>query len=230
MHIRLAVSITSSSATLPKTTAPLLSTRSCTNRGEISGPSFSLQYPCRCPSNSYCPEGSWAPTHCPSGTGHIRKGASSVGECVRCGAGVYCGSTGEQNPCDEGFVCYGAAVTARPMDSVTGDLCPKGHFCPEGTTNTRICPIGTFGPTKGLGAACDKCPSGRLCSNEGNHPVLRLHLLVGMPVPILPPLPSGVSTAIEKRGEFASTFPLTLPEPGFYVACRAHRPTHHFVY
>ncbi|CDJ28973.1 uncharacterized protein EMH_0002640 [Eimeria mitis] len=45
-------------------------------------------------------------------------------------------------------------------------MCPKGHFCPAGTTNSRVCPIGTYGPTKGLTDACVPCPEGRLCTDD----------------------------------------------------------------
>ncbi|KAL8273758.1 hypothetical protein Esti_002358 [Eimeria stiedai] len=117
--------------------------------------------------NYYCPEGSWVPTPCPSGTGHTRLGASSLSECLKCGAGVYCSSSGLQKPCDEGFVCYGASTSARPSDGTKGIVCPIGYFCPHGTPNPRICPIGTFGPTKGLGSGCDPCPAGRMCETEG---------------------------------------------------------------
>ncbi|XP_026190235.1 uncharacterized protein LOC113146601 [Cyclospora cayetanensis] len=120
-----------------------------------------------CPANTYCPKGSWTPTHCPSGTGHTRRGAASAVECLKCGAGVYCKSSGTQEPCDEGFVCYGAAVTGRPLEGSTGEICPKGRYCPRGTTNSRVCPIGTYGPTKGLSYACDPCPPGRVCQQEG---------------------------------------------------------------
>ncbi|CDJ50229.1 hypothetical protein, conserved [Eimeria brunetti] len=120
-----------------------------------------------CPANAYCPEGSWSPQPCPSGTGHTRVGATSAGECVKCDAGVYCGSSGERAPCDAGFICYGGALTARPTDKTTGEMCPKSHYCPRGTTNSRVCPIGTYGPTKGLTDACMPCPAGRLCSQDG---------------------------------------------------------------
>ncbi|CDI84633.1 hypothetical protein, conserved [Eimeria praecox] len=120
-----------------------------------------------CPVNSYCPEGAWSPKHCPSGTGHTRRGASSESECLKCPAGVYCGISGDKAPCDAGFICYGGALTARPTDTKTGAVCAVGHYCPQGTTNSRVCPIGTYGPTKGLTKTCDPCPAGFLCNQEG---------------------------------------------------------------
>lgn len=97
----------------------------------------------------------------------MRQGASSASECQKCGAGVFCESSGTQELCDEGFVCYGASTTARPTDGEKGQMCPKGSYCPRGTANPRVCSIGTFGPTVGLGAACEPCPAGRLCDVEG---------------------------------------------------------------
>ena len=122
---------------------------------------------CRCPPNAYCPEGSWAPNSCPLGTGHPRQGASSEAECFKCSAGVYCLGGRDEKPCDEGFFCKERSTTPRPTDKVMGLLCPAGDFCPTGTTNPRACPIGTFGPTEGLGASCEPCPPGRLCNKEG---------------------------------------------------------------
>ncbi|KAL8424659.1 hypothetical protein Efla_006444 [Eimeria flavescens] len=141
--------------------------RSGLGRDELCTEGIPCIYALPCPGNFYCPEGSWAPLPCPAGTGHTRQGATAPSDCIKCGAGVYCASNGTRMPCDEGFVCYGASLSSRPVDKTTGEMCPTGHFCPTGTSHPRVCPLGTYGPTAGLGSACEPCPAGRLCDEAG---------------------------------------------------------------
>ncbi|CEM31004.1 unnamed protein product [Vitrella brassicaformis CCMP3155] len=102
----------------------------------------------------------------------------------RCTAGHFCpaGSTTE-NPCDPGFYCAadglntttgscaagfycdaGAAVPAPP-----DRVCPKGGYCPAGTTTVRNCQAGEFQPSRGNDdeSDCFNCTSGYYCATPG---------------------------------------------------------------
>ena len=75
-----------------------------------------------------------APTACGLGTFQEEFGSIS---CKSCLPGVVCGSYGLKTKfgsglCAGGFYCIGGAVSDRPIDGITGDLCPKGHYCPAG--------------------------------------------------------------------------------------------------
>ena len=59
-----------------------------------------------CTRGSYCPEGSYQPTPCPSGTIASSLGNDEVSDCVPCPAGQYCtpesSQQGHSDPCDAG--------------------------------------------------------------------------------------------------------------------------------
>ena len=47
-----------------------------------------------------------------------------------------------------------------------GGICPRGHFCPEGTGPRPLeCPAGTWQPQLGSREPCLPCPSGYFCRN-----------------------------------------------------------------
>ena len=48
-------------------------------------------------------------------------------------------------------------------------MCPKGMYCPLGTSDPIACPAGTFGDKTGATeeADCTACASGRTCEDEG---------------------------------------------------------------
>lgn len=74
-------------------------------------------------------------------------------ECTDCVGGWYCETPGLVLPtalCSEGSYCTLGASTAAPRDGVTGDICPTGHYCPEGSEVGVVCPGGTYNPTEGL--------------------------------------------------------------------------------
>lgn len=48
-----------------------------------------------------------------------------------------------------GFYCKGRTRTARPVDRVTGDLCPEGHFCPAGSVMPSLCRDGEYSALTG---------------------------------------------------------------------------------
>lgn len=59
--------------------------------------------------------------------------------------GSYCllpGLVAVSGPCRAGFHCTQAAAVPNPTDGITGDLCPPGHFCPEGSPRPIPCPPG----------------------------------------------------------------------------------------
>ena len=62
-------------------------------------------------------------------------------------AGSYCEIAGLANatgPCDAGYFCNSDAQQPDPTDGVTGDVCPTGHFCPQGTGIPNPCPSGFY--------------------------------------------------------------------------------------
>lgn len=60
-------------------------------------------------------------------------------------AGSYClrpGLVAVSGPCHAGFHCTRGASVPNPTDGITGDLCPPGHFCPQGSPRPTPCPPG----------------------------------------------------------------------------------------
>lgn len=79
-----------------------------------------------CPIGHYCVNATPLPTRCPEGMYNGIKGATDISWCVPCVAGNYC----------------------IPNDSVMR-ICPKGHICPEKSTEPVPCFVGTYNPDKG---------------------------------------------------------------------------------
>nr|DBA16528.1 TPA: hypothetical protein GDO54_003912 [Pyxicephalus adspersus] len=130
-----------------------------------------------CPEGYFCPAGTQFSTQysCPPGTYGPRHGVSNVTECVLCPSGKYCRYPGQVEPtgnCSAGYWCKGGAVEECPRDGVTGELCPRGHycsegfFCPQGTgLNWTACPPGTYSSEPGLESVsdCRLCDGGKYC-------------------------------------------------------------------
>ena len=79
-------------------------------------------------------------------------------QCLLCPAGTY--STLEDplcHPCTAGFLCYGNTTRARPASALAhrGEPCPKGHYCPEGSSAPTACPEGTYIGVFGAAALTD---------------------------------------------------------------------------
>ena len=117
---------------------------------------------CLCPSNStggecqpgfYCPQGSSEPISCTGGHYCEVKGKDKV--------------TGK---CEAGYFCTSGASTPRPLDGVTGNICPPGHYCEIGTTTPRKCPEGAFSNDTGNKniSDCLPCTEGKYCPGLGN--------------------------------------------------------------
>ena len=60
------------------------------------------------------------------------------------------------------FVCYGGASTGEPTDGATGEVCPRGFYCTEGSEVPSSCEPGFYGPELQM-LACDLCPPGFVC-------------------------------------------------------------------
>jgi hypothetical protein len=54
-------------------------------------------------------------------------------------------------------------VTGNLLVILSGDLCPKGHYCPRGTETPLLCAAGTYEPRVGS-EECQVCPAGYYCT------------------------------------------------------------------
>lgn len=52
--------------------------------------------------------------------------------------------------CAAGYFCRRNATSATPDQGDDANVCPVGHYCPEGTGEPMNCPLGTFGNDTGL--------------------------------------------------------------------------------
>ncbi|KAG2866757.1 hypothetical protein PC113_g2544 [Phytophthora cactorum] len=109
-----------------------------------------------CLPGTNCPEGSAVP--------------------IVCDAGAYCSSTNTDAalPCKEGFYCVQGSYTATPTGQnnslgTIGDVCTRGHYCPQGTSNPIPCLPGTYSETtQNVNASyCLPCSPGFICSTSG---------------------------------------------------------------
>lgn len=71
--------------------------------------------------------------------------------------------------CLAGYHCIGGSSTKTPTDGVTGERCPEGKYCVEGTPSPENCPPGTFANVTGLKEMdeCIQCTEGMYCNNHG---------------------------------------------------------------
>lgn len=105
-----------------------------------------------CVAGTYCPEGSPAP--------------------IPCDPGSYClhdelGST--SGLCLEGYYCNGSTIVPNPVNDSTGDICPKGHYCPTGSTYPIACEPGEFSDSfaNANKSNCLPCTAGMYCPYYG---------------------------------------------------------------
>ncbi|WAR11136.1 hypothetical protein MAR_036212 [Mya arenaria] len=108
-----------------------------------------------CPSGYFCPNGNWQP--CPAGTYSAVKGLDK-GKRVKYIFRSFLADklTSPSGPCSAGHYCTSGALSANPtmlrasqcpagtVHPIVGDVCPIGHYCPEGTENPISCPAGTY--------------------------------------------------------------------------------------
>ena len=125
-------------------------------------------FPTICPAGTYCGAGLTLPNLCPLGmysNPNVTMNRTTLeGSCVPCRPGTYgnddfrlmCGT------CWAGYVCYGNTTRGDPRNLTVdrGTICPKGHWCGNGTASPNPCPRGTFNEFQGMtsAAACLPCP------------------------------------------------------------------------
>ena len=151
--------------------------------------------PLLCPENYYCPQETAVPlacypgTYCPNGTAYPMQcalGHKAVDEsnftlevlhseqtaCEACSPGEY-GIDADRLVCEictPGYVCLGATTSATPTSEIErGYICPKGSYCPEGSSLEIKCPVGHFQPNFGESnvSACLPCEADYYQNEEG---------------------------------------------------------------
>ncbi len=110
--------------------------------------------PVVCPIGSYCPPGTQSSLQfrCPVGTFGASLGLSTLSSCSACLAGMACTASGLSQPdvsCSAGYFCLGGAASSTPLDGITGNVCPMGHYCPINSMSPVPCPAGSFSPNTG---------------------------------------------------------------------------------
>lgn len=106
----------------------------------------------RCEPGYYCPQGSPGP--------------------VKCDGGNFCDVAGLDKPtgnCTAGYFCRLQARRADPTDGTTGNVCPRGRYCPTGTRDPIPCTPGTYNdaPQATNSSACKLCTRGKYCNGTG---------------------------------------------------------------
>ncbi|KAH8064675.1 hypothetical protein JL722_1554 [Aureococcus anophagefferens] len=150
-------------------------------------------YPSDCPEGFYCPKETTYATEfaCPNGTYSNRTMLRSVDGCEPCFGGHYCETDGLGWPtgeCADGYYCGLGANVATPdekqlatsiyqgetcADQSTEDdangVCPRGHYCPEGSTSPTACPPGTQNGALGRFnlSHCEPCEASFYCPDSG---------------------------------------------------------------
>ncbi|KAM8904697.1 uncharacterized protein AB9W97_008232 isoform 6-T6 [Spinachia spinachia] len=129
-----------------------------------------------CPAGHYCLGGSVEGIlPCPPGTYSPQFGLSQVEQCLICPAGFYCEDWGvfePTGPCQAGYYCTAGVNFPNPdgnFSTGVGGACPKGMFCPEGTSLPLSCPPGTYSYSLHLtdASGCSPCPAGHFCATPG---------------------------------------------------------------
>jgi hypothetical protein len=141
-----------------------------------------------CPAGVICPINTLAGTKC--GKGFEEQVISGVDTCIACAPGYYNTDAAEScKLCPAGYLCYGEPSTASPANSVGGtntatpldkdvdygEICPKGHYCPEGSYVASACPVGKYNAFVGMKSEddCLVCPTDHyndLTGQEGCQP------------------------------------------------------------
>lgn len=68
-----------------------------------------------------------------------------------------------------GYFCSLGSTEPSPVSQLYGDVCPMGHFCPQGSGSPKPCPVGSFIPEAGASSSshCHPCPPGKYCLSPG---------------------------------------------------------------
>ena len=128
----------------------------------------------------FCPTGVSITSPCLPGTFANITGLHSAKECLQCIGGMYCDGYGLTKPrglCAAGFFCRFGSNSSTPHTTISGgldlpnaDVCPRGYYCPQGTSFPQPCPQGRYGGSSGLKSLydCLGCPAGSFCEGTGN--------------------------------------------------------------
>jgi hypothetical protein len=110
--------------------------------------------PIICPPGSFCLQSTRYSNEymCPKGTYSPHVGLHNESSCLSCTSGMYCEGSGLTAPtgnCTAGYFCGGGSSVATPFesgessyrvsyigdtcvnDTLSNDLCPRGHYCPR---------------------------------------------------------------------------------------------------
>ena len=90
---------------------------------------------------------------------------------IPCTPGYYCDVTALPTPtnsCAPGYYCTLGAITPTPTDGSTGDECPAGFYCGEGSPYPLACPLGTYSPALRNEdiTDCQNCTHGMYCGEH----------------------------------------------------------------
>lgn len=145
----------------------------------------------RCPKGTYCGTATISPAECPDGYVGFDDHDNVDRErgCRPCDPGAYvpAGGPPEQRTCQAcppGFSCPGAGAAgrarrdrarqllpaeARILGETPGYACPRGYFCPQGTSSEVACPRGTHQPSVAQVSvtACRACAAGDFGDDVG---------------------------------------------------------------
>ncbi|WAR11139.1 hypothetical protein MAR_036215 [Mya arenaria] len=92
---------------------------------------------------------------------------------IKCDPGTYCQTATLSAPtgnCSAGYYCTLEASSFMPTDNTTGNICPMGHSCPEGSSTPTVCETGYFLNVTGSddNSDCIICTVGKYCPGTGN--------------------------------------------------------------
>ncbi|XP_063692807.1 zonadhesin-like [Bolinopsis microptera] len=120
-----------------------------------------------CPVGRYCPEQSGTPKLCPAGTFRTDELGHELDDCTPCTAGHYCVKPGldkVSGQCAPQYYCTSGAEFSQPDDGNTGNICPVGKYCTQGTSTPYNCPAGSYMDQEGNSDTdCFPCPGGKYC-------------------------------------------------------------------
>lgn len=128
----------------------------CSGNAIVSKPMTGSTYGGSCARGQFCPAGSSSATSCTAGSYCSKSQLSAV-----------------SGSCTQGHYCTLSATAPAPTSKISsfsfGDVCPKGSYCPTGTSVPTACPIGKYMPYTGAVASADciDCPPGYYCPNSG---------------------------------------------------------------
>ena len=127
-----------------------------------------------CPAGHYCLAGTRYAVQfpCPAGTATVRRGLRNESACDPCGGGLACTRPGlvvADAVCQAGYYCVKGARSTTPRQGPSeGDICPRGFYCPTGSSRPLSCDSGTFGAASGLEneTDCTQCTAGMFCGER----------------------------------------------------------------